>query len=452
VEHLELFADPAPAGPPPTPDDAPLATRMRPTRLREVVGQERHTEPGGLLYEVSRSQPLASLVLWGPPGTGKTTLALLLAAGAGAMVEHLSGVTAGVADVRRVVEAARARRRAGGRTVLFLDEIHRFTRAQQDQLLPHLESGLLTLLGATTENPGIEVTGALLSRARVVQLDPLGSGAIAALLDRALADPVRGLGGRRLQLDPPARELLTTATGGDGRVALNALELAAAALPDGSAVPAAAVRRALQQPRLLYDRAGDQHFWVVSALIKSIRGSDPDAAVYWLARMLEAGEDPRFVARRLVILAAEDVGLADPAALPLAVAAQQAAVGIGMPEAVLPLAEAALYLALAPKSNSAATAYSAAAQLVRRTGALAVPLHLRNPVSAHDRAAGVGRGYEYAHDDPDGLVTHRHLPTALGVPQLYTPGARGREAELGERLAGRRAAIARRRGAAQPPA
>ncbi len=449
VDHRELFPEvgvgaSAALVPEEVSLDAPLATRMRPRRLDEVVGQERHTGPGGLLSEVVRAGRLPSMVLWGPPGTGKTSLALLLADGGGATVVRLSAVSAGVADVRRVVEAARAGRRLGRRTVLFLDEIHRFTRAQQDALLPHVESGLVILLGATTENPSLEVTGALLSRCRVVALDPLGPDALSTLLDRALADPERGLGGRGLRLPPAARAQLTERTGGDGRVALNALELAAASLPDGGEVAPEAVERALQQPTLLYDRAGDQHFWVVSALIKSIRGSDPDAAVYWLARMLEAGEDPLFVARRLVILAAEDVGLADPAALGVAMAAHQATAAIGMPEAALPLTEAALYLALAPKSNSAALAYGSASERVRHTGALPVPLHLRNAVTAHDRAAGFGSGYQDAHDQPEGVVTHGHLPAGLPSGPLYVAGSRGAEGELSARWARRRAAAGER--------
>ncbi len=449
MEDRELFPPPeAAAGGTPGPEadlEVPLATRMRPRSLAEVVGQDRHTQPGGILDRIASTGRLPSLVFWGPPGSGKTTLALLLADRAGAELDVHSAVSAGVQDIRRVVEAARARRRLGRRTVLFLDEIHRFNRGQQDALLPHVESGLLILIGATTENPSLEVNSALLSRTRVVALDPLGPEAIGTLLDRALADEARGLGRRRLQLDPGARAALTERTQGDGRVALNALEVAAIGLADGATIDVDGVERALQQPTLLYDRAGDQHYWVISAFIKSIRGSDPDAAVYWLARLLEAGEDPLFVARRLVILAAEDVGLADPGALPIAVAAYQATQAIGMPEATLPLSEAALHLALAPKSNSATRAYGAAATLVRRTGALPVPLHLRNAATARDRQLGFGAGYQYAHDQPEGVVTHPHLPEGLGSEPLYTPGDRGAEVDVATGLRQRRAAGAARR-------
>jgi len=331
--------------------------------------------------------------------------------------------------------------------VLFIDEIHRFNKSQQDAVLPHVESGLITLLGATTENPSFEVNSALLSRTRVVRLEALSVDDIAELIDRARRDGERGLGGITLALDDDARGRLIQLSGGDARVALNALELAvhAADVQNGSVhVSVADIEGALQQPSLLYDRAGDQHYWLISAFIKSMRDSDPDGTVYWLARMLEAGEDPLFVARRIVILAAEDVGLADPQALSVAVAAQQAAHFVGMPEGYLPLAEAALYLAIAPKSNSALRAYAAARADVRETLAEPVPLHLRNAVTGLDRTMRFGAGYLYAHDQPEALVEQQHLPDGLAGHRYYEPSEQGTERAIAERLEAIRAEIARR--------
>src|SRR5205807_4812088 len=333
---------------------APLSTRMRPRSLDEFVGQEHAVGPGSVLRRALEEDALPSLVLWGPPGSGKTTLARIVATMTSSAFEAVSAVGAGVADLRRIVERGRERLRVGRRTVLFIDEIHRFNKAQQDAILPHVESGVVRLLGATTENPSFEVNAALLSRARVVRLEALAPEHIRILVRRALGDADRGLGGGVVSLTQDAEDRLIALSGGDARVAIDALDLAAKAVPvdDGRrVVDVAAIEGALQSPALLYDRAGDQHYWLISAFIKSVRGSDPDAAIYWLARMLEAGEDPLFVARRLVILAAEDVGLADPQALQVALAAQQAAHFVGMPEAVLTLTEAALYLAPAPKRN-----------------------------------------------------------------------------------------------------
>jgi putative ATPase len=403
------------------PPPAPLAERMRPRSLDEFVGQEHVIGPGTVLRRALEAGRLPSLVVWGPPGSGKTTLARLLARATGSHFVAISAVSAGVADLRRAVEDARQRRKAGQRTVLFVDELHRWNRAQQDAVLPFVETGLLTLVGATTENPSFEVNAALLSRCRVFRLEPLGPDQIRTILARALADPERGLGGRGVAVDDDALERLVAGSGGDARVALSALELAA---QGGGRVDRRAVEDALQRRVLLHDRAGDQHYDVVSAFIKSVRGSDPDAAVYWLARMLEAGEDPVFVARRLVILAAEDVGLADPAALGVAVAAQQAAHLVGMPEAVLPLSEATLYLARAPKSNSALRAYAAAREDVDRFGALPVPLHLRNAVTGLMRSMGYGQGYRYPHDYPGGRVEQQYLPDALVGRRYYRPGDR----------------------------
>ena len=410
--------------------DAPLAARMRPRTLDEFVGQEQLIGPDGALSRVVRPGYLPSMVLWGPPGSGKTTLARLLADRAGGTWRQLSAVTSGVADVRALVAEAKALREAGGRTVAFIDELHRFNKSQQDALLPHVEDGTITLIGATTENPYYEINSPLLSRLRVYRLEPLSIDAIGAIVDRALSDP-RGLDGR-VTLSADARSAVVDVAGGDARQALNILE-AAGAVSD--APTPEIVAEAAQQRLLAYDRVGDQHYEAASAFIKSMRGNDPDAALYWCASMIAAGEDPTFVARRIVIAASEDVGNADPRALQVAVAAMHAVEMIGLPEAQYALAQAAAFVASAPKSNRAGSAYFAALAEVEEKGRLPVPLHLRP--SAHRRLSkefGYGKGYLYPHDYDNADVEQQYLPDALVGRVFYEPSDQGLEIQIGERL------------------
>jgi putative ATPase len=396
---------------------------MRPRTLDEFVGQEQIVGPGHALRRAIETDTVPSLILWGPPGTGKTTLAEIIARMTGAHFASLSAVSAGVADLRKVVAEAQHRRALGKRTVLFVDEIHRFNKAQQDAVLPYVESGVVTLIGATTENPSFEVNSALLSRSRVFVLKALSDEDVGLLIDRALADKERGLGNLPIRLEQEARPALITLSNGDARVALNTLEFAAAAAPregDISVITPAIVTDAMQRRAVSYDKAGDQHYDVISAFIKSIRASDPHAAVYWLARMIDAGEDPLFIARRLVILASEDVGLADSRGISVAIAAQQAVHFVGMPEGFYPLAHATLYLARAPKSNSVGRAYSAAMSDVEGTRNDPVPLHLRNAPTGLMKQLGYGRDYHYAHDDYS--IKQQNLPDNLKDRTYYTPG------------------------------
>ncbi|MGP6158683.1 MAG: replication-associated recombination protein A [Vulcanimicrobiaceae bacterium] len=444
-ERVGLFEHEAPA---------PLAARMRPHSLAEFVGQADIVGEGRALRRAIESDNVPSMILWGPPGTGKTTLAEVIARATGANFVALSAVSAGVADLRAVVADAKKARTLGKRTVLFIDEIHRFNKAQQDAVLPYVEDGTVTLIGATTENPSFEVNSALLSRTRVFVLHALRDDEIALLVRRALEDRERGLGALNVAIDDDALAALAGLSNGDARVALSTLEFAANTAPVDAAgtrrIDKALIADALQRRLVAYDKKGDNHYDVISAFIKSIRGSDPDAAVYWLARMLEAGEDPLFIVRRLVILASEDVGLADSRGLSVAIAAQQAVHFVGMPEGFYPLAHATLYLATAPKSNSVGRAYGAALRDVEQTRNDPVPLNLRNAPTGLMRSLGYGEGYRYAHDDyasagatgdlPPPERLEDYLPSNLRDRAYFEPGEQGEEGKLRVWIDARRAA------------
>jgi putative ATPase len=443
-DPLELF--PEPAGRRRVAAQTPLPERMRPRTLDEFEGREAFLGPGSLLGSAIESGTLPSIIFWGPPGSGKTTLARLLAKASGVDFVAFSAVTSGVKEVREVIERARVARRAHGTaTLLFVDEIHRFNKAQQDAFLPHVEDGTIVLMGATTENPSFEVNNALLSRMKVIVLPMLSEDSLRRILRRAVEDPARGLGGSGVMGSEATLGLIASLSGGDARIALQTLEITVglSRAAGRTEITPEDVREAAQRRALPYDRVGEEHYNIISALHKCIRGSDPDAGLYWLARMLEAGEDPLYVARRLVRFASEDVGLADPEALRLAVAVKDTVHFLGMPEGNTALAQLVVYLTLAPKSNSIYLAYGRAAQDAKDKPPYPVPLWIRNAPTPLMKKLGYGSGYEYAHEFEDAIVAQRYLPEELGDVQYWKGVARGVEKELVERLERIRAAKAK---------
>jgi len=419
--------------------EAPLAARMRPAALHEFVGQEHLMGEGHVLRKAIEAGKVPSLILWGPTGSGKTTMAYIIANATQSHFSPVSAVSAGVADLRRIIEEAKERRKLyKKKTILFIDEIHRFNKAQQDAVLPFVEDGTITLIGATTENPSFEVISPLLSRCQVLTLNPLTEDEIQIIIMRALKDELKGLGKLNVELDDDALLRLIVMSNKDGRVALNALEIAANTTPPDANgkrhISLNTIEDAVQQRFLPYDKGGERHYDLISALHKSMRGSDPDAALYWLSRMLEAGESPLYIARRLVRFASEDIGMADPQALVLAMAAQQAVHFIGMPEGNLALAEAVVYLATAPKSDSLYQAYSQVQNEIKQGPDEQVPMHLRNPVTPLMKAMGYGKGYKHAHDYPEHFAGQQNLPDSLKGKHFYTPGDQGYEKQVAERL------------------
>jgi putative ATPase len=426
-----LFPERAPAEQRPQSSAAPLATRMRPRTLEEFVGQRHILGQGKLLWRAIKADRISSIILYGPPGTGKTSLAQVIANATSSKFERLSGVDSNVADIRRVISTAANRlANAGQKTILFIDEIHRFNKAQQDVLLPDVENGTVRLIGATTHNPFFYVNSPLVSRSQIFQLKPLTPDDIRELVKRALADKVRGLGGMKLKVDSDALDFLATACDGDARKALNSLEVAALTTPSGH-ITRTIAEESIQKKAVVYDADEDEHYDTISAFIKSMRGSDPDAALYWLAKMVVAGEDPRFIARRIVILAAEDVGLADPQALVVSVAAHHAVEFIGWPEGELPLAEATVYCATAPKSNASARGIWSAKADVEKGRTLEVPAHLKDTHYKGSTRLGHGKGYKYAHDFEGHMVEQEHLPEKR---KYYDPSDQGFELKVRERM------------------
>jgi len=413
---------------------APLAERMRPGSIAEYVGQEHLLGEGKLLRMMIESDSLSSLIFWGPPGSGKTTLARVIANATKSHFIFFSAILSGIKEIREIVKEAQDQwRYQGKKTILFVDEIHRFNKSQQDAFLPHVEKGLFTIIGATTENPSFEIIAPLLSRCKVLVLNPLGTESLCSILQAALNDEERGLGRMRLTITDEALAALAEYSGGDARIALNTLETSARLL-SGMVIDITAVHEAIQQKPLLYDKGGEEHYNVISAFIKSLRGSDPNAALYWLARMLEAGEDPLFIIRRMVILASEDIGNADPRALQLAVSALQAFQLTGMPEGRIILAQAVTYLATAPKSNASYTAIDAALAEVRSSGSLPVPLHIRNAPTKLMKELGYGAGYRYGHDFEGDYAEQDYLPDSLRGRQFYAPKGHGYEKTIIERM------------------
>jgi putative ATPase len=419
--------------------NAPLATRMRPKNLEGFVGQEHLLAKGRVLRRAIETDRIPSMIFWGPPGSGKTTLAYIIANSTGAHFSPVSAVSASVADLRKIVVEAKERRQANAqRTILFIDEIHRFNKTQQDAVLPFVEDGTVILIGATTENPSFEVTSPLLSRTRVLPLKPLNEQELEILISRAATDKLVGIGDLNVELSEEAMDHLIKMSNSDARMALNTLEIAALSTPAGDTgkrvIRLETIEDAFQKRAVQYDRAGEQHYNLISALHKSMRDSDPDASIYWLAMMLEAGEDPLYIARRMVRFASEDIGMADPQALVVAMAAQQAVHFIGMPEGNLALTEAAVYLATAPKSNSLYAAYSKVQDAIKQGASENVPLNIRNAPTPLMKEMGYGKDYKYAHDFPNHVVDQQHLPESVKNKKFYTPGELGFEKTVRERM------------------